>query len=262
MWGILPRLRRNSGSLCLCACREVSLFKQVHHGAFRADGRPARKNLSLTLSQFIDAERTTIVIEWEAFARSLLPEAGGMSPRALRDHADEILTAIVNDMNSRQSSEEQAEKSKGRGDAQRLGKIGRLHATLRIEFGFKLGQMVAEYRALRASVLRLWEKKGADPAGVTRFNEAIDEALTEAVESFVGTTEHYRDQSLGILGHDLRNPLSAIVTGSTMLIGSEELSDKSVRIAARMLNSANRMGRMIADLLDLTHDSRAACCAR
>lgn len=175
-----------------------------------------------------------------------------MSQLALRDHADEILTAIVYDMNSRQSSAEQAEKSKGRGDAQHLGKIGRLHASLRIEFGFKLGQMVAEYRALRASVLRLWEKKGADPGGVTRFNEAIDEALTEAVESFVHTTEHYRDQSLGILGHDLRNPLSGIVMGSTLLIGSEELSDKSVRIAARMLNSANRMSRMIADLLDLT----------
>ena len=65
-------------------------------------------------------------------------------------------------------------------------------------------------------------------------------------------TEHYRDQSLGILGHDLRNPLSAIVMGATLLTASDALDDRSVRIAARMLNSANRMNRMIADLLDLT----------
>lgn len=87
---------------------------------------------------------------------------------------------------------------------------------------------------------------------MTRFNESIDEALTEAVKSFTETTEHYRDQSLGILGHDLRNPLSGIVMGSTLLINSQELSDKSVRIAARMLSSAKRMDRMIGDLLDLT----------
>jgi signal transduction histidine kinase len=204
------------------------------------------------LAEFIEQERATIVEEWEAFARTLLPAAVGMSGPALRDHADQILTAIIHDMKSRQSSAEQAEKSKGRGEAQHLGEIGQLHAALRIESGFKLGQLVAEYRALRASVLRLWEKIGTDAGGVTRFNESIDEALTDAVQSFMATTEHFRDQSLGILSHDLRNPLSAIVLGATLLMNSDELDDKLVRVATRMFSSANRMSRMIADLLDLT----------
>lgn len=204
------------------------------------------------LAEFIDEKRLPIVEEWRVFAESLTPAATGMNATALRDHADEILSAIVHDMRSQQTAAEQAEKSKGRGTAQRLGEIGRIHAALRIENGFKLGQLVAEYRALRASVLRLWEAKGTDGPGVTRFNESIDEALTEAVDSFMKTTERYRDQSLGILGHDLRNPLSAIIMGSTLLVGREGLDDMSVRVAARMLNSANRMNRMIADLLDLT----------
>ena len=204
------------------------------------------------LADFIDEMRLPIVAEWEAFALSLTPAATGMTPSALRDHADEILTAIIDDMRSQQTMEEQAEKSKGRGTAQRLGPIGKIHAALRIENGFKLGQLVAEYRALRASVLRLWQTAGTDAPGMTRFNESIDEALTEAVNSFTKTTEQFRDQSLGILGHDLRNPLSAIIMGSTLLVGSEALDDKSNRIAARMLKSANRMSRMIGDLLDLT----------
>jgi signal transduction histidine kinase len=205
------------------------------------------------LGEFIDKKRVAIVKEWETFARTLMPEAQEMTGGALRDHADAILSAIIHDMKSGQTAAEQAEKSKGRGEAHRLSEMGKIHATLRIEFGFKLGQMVAEYRALRASVLRLWEKEeGTDAGGVTRFNEAIDEALTEAVARFIETTEHYRDQSLGILSHDLRNPLASIITGSTMLIGTEELDDRSVRIAARMLNSGNRMNRMIGDLLDLT----------
>ncbi len=222
------------------------------HLKARRDTYGSANLANVNLAQFINAQRAAIVAEWETFARTLLPPGTEMTGVALRDHANEILSAIVADLESSQSAAEQAEKSKGRGDAQRLSAMGKIHATLRIEVGFKVGQMVAEYRALRASVLRLWQNEGTDPAGVTRFNEAIDEALTEAVQSFTTTTEHYRDQTIGILGHDLRNPLAAIVTGSTILLGAEELSDRSVRIAARMLNSANRMNRMIADLLDWT----------
>lgn len=205
-----------------------------------------------SLAEFIDAERVAIVAQWEAFARSLLPAAGGLTALALRDHADEILSAIVRDMRLGQTGAEQAEKSKGLGEAHRMGEVGKVHAVLRIEAGFKLGQMVAEYRALRGSVLRLWEGKDSDPGGVTRFNEAIDEALTVAVDGFTEISDHHRDMSLGILGHDLRNPLSAIVMGATLLINAEELSDKSVKTAARMLSSAQRMNRLIGDLLDLT----------
>lgn len=205
-----------------------------------------------SLAEFIDKERVAIVAEWETFAGTLLPAAEPMSASALRDHADQILTAIVADMKSRQSRAEQTAKSKGHGDTSALTHVGQVHAAQRIESGFNLVQIVAEYRALRATVLRLWEKLGVDPPGVTRFNESIDEALSEGVDKFTATTQHFRDQSLGILGHDLRNPLSAIITGATLLTMSDSLDDKSVRIAARMLNSANRMGRMIGDLLDLT----------
>jgi signal transduction histidine kinase len=206
-----------------------------------------------SLADFIHAERLAIVREWETFARSLLPAAGGLTTLALEDHADEILTVIVRDMTSRQTPAEQAEKSKGKGAARALGEVGRLHARLRLESGFKLGQVVAEYRALRASVLRLWEKRDEnDPAGLTRFNEAIDEALSVAVDGFMEMSDHYRDMSLGILSHDLRNPISSIVTGATLLVNAEENSDKTVKVAARMLNSAQRMNRMIGDLLDLT----------
>ena len=51
--------------------------------------------------------------------------------------------------------------------------------------GFTLVQVLAEFRALRASVLRLYELSGeADLAGVRRFNEAIDEALTESMTRY------------------------------------------------------------------------------
>lgn len=204
----------------------------------------------MDLSEFIEKERARIVEEWEEFAGTLMPAAGSMDAPGLRDHADEILSAIVEDMRSPQSATEQAEKSKGRKRSSYLEEVGTLHAELRLSSGFKLGQMVAEYRALRASVLRLWQ--GNDPVGVMRFNEAVDQALTEAVESFADSTERFRDQAVGILGHDLRNPLTGILTGASLLTEQDSLDDGTVRVATRMLNSANRMSRMIDDLLDFT----------
>ena len=205
----------------------------------------------MDLASFIDTERAAIVAEWQAFASTLMPAAREMPAAALRDHADEILSAIVHDMRSRQTDAEQSQKAKGQRDGH-LEEVGQIHAELRIRYKFKLGQMVAEYRALRASVLRLWGDRGPDTEGLLRFNESIDEALTEAVDRFALTTERYRDQTLGILGHDLRGPLAAIVTGATLLIELETQAGQSVSIPARMLTSANRMSRMIDDLLDLT----------
>ena len=54
-----------------------------------------------------------------------------------------------------------------------------------------------------------------------------------------------------VLSHDLRTPLSAIVSGAQLL--NKSSTDEAVRrVSARMLSSSLRMTRMIEDLLDLT----------
>ncbi len=204
----------------------------------------------MKLSQFIQANHGAIVHEWETFARTLLPAAGGMSKVGLRDHAEEILAAIVADLEAPQCSAEQAEKSKGRGEDHRMEAVGQAHAALRIDDSFTLGQLVAEYRALRASILRLFERSGSnDMRQVTRFNEAIDEALVEAADRYMLVMNRTRDQFLAVLGHDLRNPLSAILMSAAHMTA---WGDKSAKVAARIFSSAERMQRMVNDLLDLT----------
>jgi signal transduction histidine kinase len=56
---------------------------------------------------------------------------------------------------------------------------------------------------------------------------------------------------VGVLGHDLRNPLSAIVTGARLLMHRAD-SDRIATPARRIARSAERMARMIEQLLDFT----------
>ncbi len=56
---------------------------------------------------------------------------------------------------------------------------------------------------------------------------------------------------VGILGHDLRNPLSAVLTGAQLL--EAQLSDElQLRTLRRMTAAGRRMNSMIEQLLDLT----------
>ncbi|MEO8587658.1 MAG: PAS domain S-box protein [Acidobacteriota bacterium] len=63
-------------------------------------------------------------------------------------------------------------------------------------------------------------------------------------------TEKTRELFIGTLSHDLRNPLNAItVTLHTLNRQAPETAQKAI---ARMANSADRMSRMIDQLMDLT----------
>ena len=220
----------------------------------RASGRfPARRPRKD--SQFIRKNHSAIVREWETFAATLLPAASGMTALALRDHAEEILNAIVVDLESPQNAQEQSEKSKGLGEEHRMEDVGRIHAALRIEGGFRLSQLVAEYRALRASVFRLFERAASETGAtdlrqVTRFNEAIDEALVEATDRYMVVMNRTSDQFLAVLGHDLRNPLGAISMSAGLI--TRRADHTNTKAASLILASAERMRRMVDDLLDLT----------
>lgn len=207
----------------------------------------------MALSDFIREHGGEIIDAFEAFARTLMPPGVNMVPTELRDHAKEMLAALVADMDAGQTDGEQSRKSMGQGAAHALAWSGRLHADARLRHGFTHAEMLAEFRALRASVLRLYERSGAtDLAGVRRFNEAIDEALTESMTRYTASTDRYRDQFVGILGHDLRNPLNAIAAGATLLTMTADSDQRSAHVASRILRSAHRMGRLIDDLLDFT----------
>ncbi|MGE0159515.1 MAG: PAS domain S-box protein [Gemmatimonadales bacterium] len=61
----------------------------------------------------------------------------------------------------------------------------------------------------------------------------------------------FSERFVGILGHDLRNPLAAIVSSAEVLLLSD-VSERLARPVQRIYGSAERMSRMIEQILDLT----------
>ena len=213
----------------------------------------------MRLADFIRDNREPILVEWEAFARTVSPASAVMDIAALRDHADQMLTVIADDLCTYQNKEEQKEKSKGNAPdiSAHVATAAEEHGAGRAESGYSVEEMIAEYRALRASVIRLWTKKqGAlkteDLEDLTRFNEAIDQSLAESVTRYTLDLGHSKEMFLAILGHDLRTPIGAVSMSAQFMLDTQELQEPVKTLTSRILNSSRRMNSLIGDLLDFT----------
>jgi signal transduction histidine kinase len=205
------------------------------------------------LAQFIRTHPDEIESGWEQFAKAISTFAPDLSASSLRDHLREILVAMADDMETPQSQEEQSEKSEGkqiRGGA--LDQISASHAHMRLDSGFNLEHAISEYRALRSSILFLWVRSqpsddDVNLSEVTRFNETIDQAIAEIVRRYAERTEHYGDVFLGILAHEVRNPLNAIQLSAEEL-KSCPLRKAHYRSSERILKSVGTIDRMMDEL--------------
>lgn len=210
------------------------------------------------LVDFIREDTEPILAEWETFAREL-PLGESMDIAALRDHAREMLGVIAADLAEPQTAAQQAHKARGRSDAgsRRLPTAAQAHGAGRAESGFTVEQMAAEFRALRASVIRLWTRKQGQASAdhledMIRFNEAIDQAIAESIGTYTREVRQSKDRFLAILGHDLRNPIGAIVTSSRFMLDTADLNERDRGLVTRMEAAARRMNRLVADLLEFT----------
>jgi PAS domain S-box-containing protein len=92
-------------------------------------------------------------------------------------------------------------------------------------------------------------RMGDEILGAVAVNTDITQRMHEETE--LREALEYRDRMLGVLSHDLRNPLGVITTSASLLqLG--HLDDQQKRAVARMVSNANRIERMVHDLLDYT----------
>ena len=109
----------------------------------------------MRLSDFIRSRTSELVQEWEKFARTCMPAASTMDEANLRDHVVEMLQFIADDMDTRQSDLQQAEKGKGRGPRSVADTEAEKHAVMRVADGFTMVAWPTKPRHARVVVLGL-----------------------------------------------------------------------------------------------------------
>jgi hypothetical protein len=148
------------------------------------------------LAAFIQTHENDIVEEWERFAKTCKPAAEGMNTLALRNHIHKLLRFIVDDLGTAQTEHERDEKGKGRQPRAENDSVAETHGDIRFSDGFDIVQVHSEFRALRASVIKLWTKEWtksnrdwSTPADIIpelmRFNEVIDQMVSESLSRYI-----------------------------------------------------------------------------
>jgi signal transduction histidine kinase len=208
----------------------------------------------MKLSRFITTHMEQILEEWEAFAKEI-PTTSKMSISDLRDHAKQMLQACAADLDTWQSAAEQASKSKGEEAVPKAGTAAIRHGLGRLESGYSVAELISEFRALRASVLRLWQSQVGQVTEATtddmvRFNETIDQALAESATAYSQKATHTREIFLAILGHDLRGPLATMAMAGDYLTHPDADLARAGAMGARVKTSAALMTSMVRDLLE------------
>jgi len=127
------------------------------------------------LAKFILSRRSQILALWEGAVRRL-PTARELPKPALLDSVPQLLDAIAAAIDERASGESEIPPH-----------FVEAHAFHRLDSGFDLGQVVAEYSLLRDAILELWERETLplSERGTTRIlHRAIDQSISLSVERF------------------------------------------------------------------------------
>jgi signal transduction histidine kinase len=116
---------------------------------------------------------------------------------------------------------------------------------------FPLRSRTGEYRRFLSRAIPIRDEHGR----VARWfgtNTDIEERLR--VEEELQRRIAFEEQLIGIVSHDLRNPINAIGVGSQLLLRRDDVGHRNKRTIERIRSSAERATRLVHDLLDFTRE--------
>ena len=208
------------------------------------------------LSAFIRANEDAIVAEWQEFAQTYLPSAAHMDLVALRDHIAGLLRFIADDLETAETESERREKAKGQGPkgGGADDSAAETHADLRFAGGFDTIEMLSEFRALRASVIKLWRAEWSKTEDVLpdllRFNEAIDQVMAESLSRFTERFNRSGSLLIGTLVQDFRDPLVAVHNSAQNLLVKDKLDAEDAKLVSQIETSSSHINGLVSDLID------------
>jgi signal transduction histidine kinase len=210
---------------------------------------PAAQTDKNRLAELIHANRDQLLKRWaERVQARLAPRK--LSKPELMDRLPDFIDDLVH-----------ALRGEGSPPVALVTEAAKEHGKQRFRSGFDIEAVVLEYGVVRECVFELISEPDYTPT-VQEFrmlSKCLIDAIAAAISEYAGQREEevrnrseFEKQLLGIVSHDLRDPLNTIGLSAATLLRRSGIDELYVRGLTRILSSAKRATRLIADLLDFT----------
>ena len=201
------------------------------------------------LAALLREQRDVLLARWRQGVREL-PSAQGLDTPTLIDHIPQLLHEMDAGLSSR--SEETIAETLAEGSPSE-------HGMQRLEDGFDLPEVVAEYSILRRCIHDLAEAHDFPLEGepLRIINHVIDSAIAVAVQTYATQqalqVQRRREEYLSFVAHDLRTPLNAISLAAAVLehkLGAAAQDAETPRMLATLQRNVHQLQELVAKVLE------------
>jgi signal transduction histidine kinase len=204
------------------------------------DQQSSTKDLS-EQSRKILAIRDDVFAEWERRVRSLIHGADEVSHPVLLDTLPLFYGNIAEALSpgfERENAASGSSAATGHGSE-------RARTT-----EYEAVEIVHEYQLLRDVLFEVAKRHGirfsGEEAGIIR--SSFDQAIRDAVEEFTALQRSFRERVAASLTHDMRSPLSVIISGAELLLATHP--GKADKVLQKILENGLRLEQMFQEQLD------------
>ena len=165
------------------------------------------------LAALIRRERVGVLSRWRQQVRAL-PSAQHLDAPTLNDHVPQLIDELATALQARSDETIPEALSEASPPA---------HGLQRVQDGYDIEEVVAEYNILRGCIHDLAQANGLTLQGrpFHILNRVLDGAIGLAVKTFAaeraGAVRSRREEYLAFVAHDLRTPLNAISLATSVL---------------------------------------------
>jgi signal transduction histidine kinase len=195
------------------------------------------------LAALIQRDREALLSQWRKQVRQL-PSAKHLDLPTLNDHIPQLLDELGAALHMHSTATIPEQLREGSPPA---------HGLQRLQDGFDLEEVVAEYNILRACIHDLADQAGLVLQGnpFRIVNRVLDGAIGLAVQTYATQRaleiQRRREEYLAFVAHDLRTPLNAISLTARVL--DADLASSGSADTARMMRTLHRSVQQLEDLV-------------
>ena len=201
------------------------------------------------LAALIKRERDALLSGWRQQVRQL-PSARHLDTPTLNDHIPDLLDELAAALRSRSDESIPEALCEGSPPA---------HGSQRVDDGFDIAEVVAEYNILRGCIHDLAEHNGLNLQGQPFhiINRVLDGAIGLAVQTFATQraleVQRRREEYLAFVVHDLRTPLNAISLAAGVLelsLPERTGTDKTGQLLKSLRRNVHQLAGLVGKVIE------------